>query len=337
MKQRRKEKLEVLGLYVAALILVGVVGSFFSLWISPKPVKVGATFSEVYAVDLGLEWQDVYLAMLDELQVESVRIPVYWSEIESVRDEPNFSDIDWMMDQAAQRGVEVTLAIGVKVPRWPECHIPEWLDDESKEVSEQQLFEFLHETITRYRGHSALERWQLENEAYFPFGHCPMPDPHRLESERELVETLDPHHPLQLTTSGEQAFWVPTAIPADVLGVSLYRITYNGVIGYIIFPHRPILYAIQQTVASLFTDKVIISELQVEPWFPDSVEWTLNEQYEAFDVKDLQNNIWFAKRTRASEVFLWGVEWWYYLREQGDARLWDAGLVEIQQMKSYGF
>lgn len=330
---RRKRKTAVITLFIVGLLLLSLVGSTVQAWVSPKSMKIGATFSYVYARNLGLDWREAYMAVLSELELESLRIPIYWSEIEKTKDELDYQDIDWMLDQALAHDIDVTLAIGVKVPRWPECFIPDWVTYGSTEDSRIELFDYLEATVERYREHPALERWQVENEVYFPFGHCPMPRPERIDQERELVRQLDPSHPIQLTTSGEQALWFTTAIPADVLGVSLYRITWNDWIGFIVFPHRPVLYSAQHTIASLFADEVIISELQAEPWIASFMhDWSAKDQYEAFTAQDLERNLWFAKRTRATEVFLWGIEWWYYLKQQGDTRLWDAGKVQIQNM-----
>lgn len=330
---RRKRKTVIVALFLTGVLLLTVVGTTVQAWVSPKPVKIGATFSHLYAENLGLDWRQAYIAVLDELEVESLRIPIYWSEVEREKDVLNYEAIDWMLDEAHAREIDVTLAVGVKVPRWPECFIPEWFSYDSTQDSRAELFEYLQTTVERYREHPALERWQVENEVYFPFGHCPMPQPERIEQERELVRQLDPDHPMQLTTSGEQALWFTTAIPADVLGVSLYRITWNDWIGFIVFPHRPFVYSLQHSVASLFADEVIISELQAEPWIASFMDdWSAKDQYEAFTAQDLKRNLWFAQRTRATEVYLWGVEWWYYLKQQGDARLWDAGVEQIQLM-----
>ena len=39
-----------------------------------------------------------------------------------------------------------------------------------------------------------------------------------------------------------------------------------------------------------------------------------------------QTTIDFARRTGFSEIYLWGVEWWYWLKEeQRDVRFWDLG------------
>ena len=43
-----------------------------------EDVTLGITFSARYATDLGLDWKETYLALLDDMGVRKVRIPVYW-------------------------------------------------------------------------------------------------------------------------------------------------------------------------------------------------------------------------------------------------------------------
>ncbi|MCH8049233.1 beta-galactosidase [Patescibacteria group bacterium] len=312
--------------FIVALLVFSIVGALFMWWLAPRDVKIGATFSTVYTQSLDLDWQEVYLAILEDLQIKSLRIPVYWSEIEKVQGVYDFDDLDWMMDEARKRQVDVTLVVGVKVPRWPECFFPDWIEYRSELYQKEALMKFIEETVVRYREHPALLRWQVENEAYFPFGECPLPDPKRFVAEIAQVRDLDPAHPVQLTTSGEQALWLITASRADVLGVSLYRVTWNSTFGYWVFPLPSAMYALQQTLASPFVQEVLVSELQVEPWIAEFMrEWSIEKQYQAFTEEELRAHIDFARRTRVNEVFLWGVEWWYYLKVHGEDRLWEAG------------
>lgn len=330
---KSKRRINFLKLYLITLLIFAVIGAWFVNWLSPRRVQAGATFSPVYAEHLGLDWREAYLALLDDLQVKKIRLPAYWSEIAVYPDGYDFTDLDWMMDEAAERNVAITLAIGAKVPRWPECHIPSWLVDVSAEAQQAALYDYLRFLIERYREHPALERWQLENEALFPFGHCPLPDLNRLQNEELILRELDPDHQIQKTTSGEQSFWAITAASgADILGVSLYRVTWNNLLGYIVFPHQPVHYALQNSLASLVTDQVIISELQAEPWFSEFMfAWPIEKQYQAFNVADMLENYQFARQTRADEVYFWGAEWWYYLKEQGDSRLWNVARLLIMQ------
>ena len=113
----------------------------------------------------------------------------------------------------------------------------------------------------------------------------------------------------------------------DVLGVSMYRVTWNSFWGYFYYPLPPLHYQKKAELIASLVDEVIVTELQVEPWVPATVLTTpLDEQYRSMDLKRMRNNIRFAEHTGFSEVYVWGVEWWYWLRErQGVEDFWNEG------------
>jgi hypothetical protein len=107
----------------------------------PRPdVRLGLTFSARYAADLGLDWRETYRALLDEIGVRRLRLPVYWDLIEREKGRTDFEDLDWQIAEAKKRGATLILAIGQRVPRWPECHIPAWAK-EDRALREEKLFE----------------------------------------------------------------------------------------------------------------------------------------------------------------------------------------------------
>ena len=72
---------------------------------------------------------------------------------------------------------------------------------------------------------------------------------------------------------------------------------------------------------------MIVTELQAEPWpsnqrsIPDT---PIAEQYRSMSISTLNNNIEFARRVGFPDVYLWGVEWWYWIKEKGNADFWNA-------------
>lgn len=307
-------------------IVAAVVAFFTFVLLGNRPVErqsLGVTFSTVYARQLGLDPRETFVALLDDVGVRRFRIPVYWSDVQPSDGEYRFDDVDWMLNEAAARGAEVTLAIGYKVPRWPECYIPDWAETGGYPFDREKLLEYLETVVERYREAPALARWQVENEPYLAYGICPEAEEADIAREVELVRSLD-DRPVVMTVSGELQRWGPTARQADILGVSMYRITWNRLVGYFRYPLPPDFYRLRAWLVGSLTDRVIVSELQAEPWFPEAIQnRPPGEWAEEFTAEDLRENVEFAAETGLEEVDLWGAEWWYFLSKNGEPGLWE--------------
>jgi hypothetical protein len=116
---------------------------------------------------------------------------------------------------------------------------------------------------------------------------------------------------------------------ADVLGVSLYRTTWNELYGFFRYPIPAFFYRMR---AMLSGQPVLISELQAEPWFSAAISSKPAAYWaQLFTTEDFRDQVRFARRTHLPEAYLWGVEWWYYLREQGFPELWEEGRGLFQE------
>jgi hypothetical protein len=297
-----------------------------------QPLRIGATFSVPYAQSLGIDWRGSYLSALDDLHVKRLRIPVYWTMVQATGpDDWDWSDIDWQLREAERRGVEVILAVGRKLPRWPECHVPDWAGRLPEEEQRVRLLNFVRRAVQRYAASSSVVAWQVENEPLFPFGLCPAPDRAFLEAEVAVVRSVD-YRPVVITESGELSTWFGAAAIADVLGVSTYRVVWNSLVGYFHWPIPPQTYFQKALAVSPFVDGVFISELQAEPWAVGGITaMPMDRQRELMNPAQLRDNVEYARDTGAGEVYLWGVEWWYYAREHGYDDVWTAGRNIIRQ------
>lgn len=289
---------------------------------------IGVTFSSRFAQDLNLVPTDVFSAVVEEIPIDHVRIPLYWNDIERAPSEWDFTDADALMTIAAHANVPVTLVVGMRVPRWPECFVPSFYDASSSTFDDDVL-RYVAVVVERYKDHPALVRWQVENETLFLYGECPSPSLALFQQEIALVRSIDPAHPIMLTVSGEQESWLDVASAADVVGVSMYRFAYNRALGPFSFPHRPAYYRLHALIADLFSDDVIVSELQMEPWFVGSPQ-DPSQLVIPFSAQDFSAHMQFVQRSGMREVLLWGVEWWYYTKAQGDPSLWNAAKTWIK-------
>jgi hypothetical protein len=319
----------ILKAFLVVFALASVIFIFFNIPVVKEnsDAKLGVTFSMRYATDIGLDWRAAYLATLDDLGAKKIRIPVYWDFVEPQDGQYNFSDLDWQMEEAEKRNAEIILAVGQKVPRWPECFIPEYLkNDDTKR--KQKLVEFVGVVVERYKNSKALKYWQIENEPFLDFGICPTLDVNLLDEEIAMARKTDPGHNIIITDSGELSLWVHAASRADVFGTTMYRTIYSAKYGFYTYPIGPRFFQFKYWMNKIFArqDNAIVIELQAEPWIAG---WTTNQslekQFESMNVPQLKENVSFARKVGFPEIYLWGAEWWYWLKvNQNHPELWDA-------------
>lgn len=313
------------------LIILGCVVIFFLWVIFAAPENHGqkqiwgVTFTPSYAQYLGLDWKETYQAILDDLKVRNFRLAAYWDRIQPAKDKYDFSEVDYELDEAEKRDAKVILVIGRRAPRWPECHTPDWAASLAEADQEKDILDLLTQEIDHFKNRPSIVAWQVENEPLLNiFGVCPKASYGFLRQEVNLVRDMDTR-PIMLTESGELSTWVRSGILADMLGISLYHKVYDPYFGMVSYPWGPWFYIRHAQLLSPFVKQIIISELQAEPWFNKPIQDTsLAEQRKIFNSQDLENNINIARRTGFSQVYLWGVEYWYYLKKAGDDSFWNV-------------
>jgi hypothetical protein len=317
---------------VILIIFIILATIWFILWFFGRkkfPVEYGISFNQNHAQSLGLEWKDVYTDMLSELKPEYVRIAAMWSQVEPEHGVFDFADVDFMMDQAKKYDTRVQLVVGQKAPRWPECHVPGWIDGYGKDDAKKDLLTYVETVIKMYKDHPALDLWQVENEAFisFQFGECDRFDRDVVFEELDLVRTLDPGHQIVMTDSGELSTWRKPSRLGDKFGTTLYRIVQTPKGHTFTYDWLPSgFYRLKAKLWGIAYEDFFVAELQAEPWFTDSspLDATVEEQEKTMNPERLQKHLDYAERVGASRVHLWGVEWWYYMKqERGDERYWD--------------
>ncbi len=317
-------------LTVFFLVLFLVLFLFFFVGTPPQAeeIKWGINFSPKHAQFLGLDWKETYSALLDDLKVKRIKLITHWDQLEPEKDKYFFEDLDWQIEKAEEKGVKLLLVIGMKTPRWPECHIPDWAVNLAKEDQQKEILELLEEIVLRYRDFSSIWSWQVENEPFFPFGTCPWADRKFLEEEIALVKSLDgKKRPVLISVSGEWSPWIRAAKIGDIVGTTMYKKVWWGVMKtYLTYPLPEIFYWRKaKVIEKLFGKKVIVVELQAEPWGPELLyESPIEEQEKTMDPERFKKMINFAKKTGFDEFYLWGAEWWFWMKEkQTKPEIWN--------------
>lgn len=333
-----KRSLRILGfIFSTILLFVLLLFGYFNLpgVAAREDVQLGMTFSSRYASDLGLDWKETYLALLDDVGVKKLRLPVYWDLVEKEQGQYDFADVDWQLAEAKQHQADVILTVGLKVPRWPECHIPTWANV-NNETRRAGILHFIEQTVARYQDDRTITTWQVENEPFLPFGICPKFDVTFLEQEVALVKKLDPTRPVLLTDSGELSLWYGAASRGDEFGTTLYRDIYSKKVGgYFTYPIGPNFFRFKAWIVRTFAhqEHLKVIELQGEPWARGWIaDMPLEEQWKTMNETKLRENVDYARSVGFHDIYLWGGEWWYWLKVKKEyPTVWETGKELFQR------
>jgi hypothetical protein len=329
MKKKIKKIIKVI---VWIIIVVWIIVLLLSIRTIPKKIDYGVSFNTLYARELGLDWKVVYNAIIDELGVKKIRLAAHWDMIEPEDDQFNFKELDYQIDKASLSGAEIILAVGKRLPRWPECHVPNWAFYLKQEGAEQEILEYIEQIVKRYRDNESIKIWQVENEPFFSMfarEHCNGFTEEFLEKEIQLVKNLDPQERKVLVTdSGELSTWARSYRHGDIFGSTLYLYAWNKYTGDTRNWIWPGLYAMKRNIWNFFYGKkeAIVAELSLEPWLDRPVvEEKIEVQMKRMSPKRFDKILKFASKTGFRTQYLWGAEWWYYMNLQGEPWYWERG------------
>lgn len=313
------------------LLTVGAAYGVAAWYKSTQPAQIpAATFVPDYARYLGLDPQKT-LSALGDIGVKHFRLVGYWSDIESTKGSYDFTDLDWQFAYAEKHHAKISLSIGLRQPRWPECHAPDWVDIK-KPASDWQpaLEKFMAAVINRYKNSPALESYQLENEFFNKFGDCYDSSRERLVSEYNLVKKLDPTHKVIITRSNKYPN-MPTGQPRpDVFGEEIYhKVWWPPGNRYFTYPIPSWYYSFLAGATKIATGRdSILTEVQAEPWLkPGESLFTtsLKQQDETFSADIFKQNIKLAEDSGLKIAYYWGASYWYYRWQvQGDKSVWNV-------------
>lgn len=328
---------------VISAILILIFGGMYGIaeWYihsqADKPLQLGVSFIPDYAQSLGLDPQQTMDA-LTGIGVKQFRVVSYWSDGEPAPGQYDFSQLDWEFQKAEAAHAKVVLTVGLRQPRWPECHAPSWVNTAAPVSQWQpQLETYMQKVIDRYKNSPALESYQLENEYFLKgFGACTNFSRSRLVSEYNLVKKLDPAHPIIVGRSNN-SIGFPTGQPKpDEFSVSVYKRVWDGNFShrYLEYPQPAWFYGFLAGFQKIFLHRdMVIGELQAEAWPPNgqSIQQTsLAEQNKSLDAKRLKDRFQYGKATGMKQIDMWGAEYWYYrLVILHDPSLWNVAKQEF--------
>ena len=325
---------------VVSVIGFGLLLGLAAFWLSqkekPERITYGMSFNTLYAEELGLDWQETYDAILNDLGVRHLRLAAHWPMVEPTQDQYNFTELDYQLAQAEAVGAEVIFGVGRRLPRWPECHVPEWAAMLTWSEQKAEIREYIEAVVNRYKDSPVISYWQVENEPYlevFAKEHCGELDEEFLSEEIALVRALDGTRPILVTDSGNLGLWTGAYRQGDAFGTSVYVYFWNPELGQFRTILPPWFYRFKEgVVALLYGPKTtFLIELSAEPWLLEPVtDVDLSTQYSRMNLEKIQEIVAYARETRYDTQYLWGAEWWYWLKEQEEPAIWEWGKTLFQ-------
>jgi len=300
-------------------------------------LQLGVSFIPDYAQSLGLNPEQTMNALLN-IGVKQFRIVSYWNDIEPSKNVYDFSQLDWEFSKAEAHHAKIILTLGLRQPRWPECHPPNWVNtSEPTSTWQPELESFMAKVIERYKNSPSLEEYQLENEYFLQgFGDCNNFSRSRLVSEYNLVKKLDPSHPIIIGRSNNTVGLSIGAPRPDIVGISVYKRVWDAgyTHRYIEYPYPAWYYAFVAGMQKIFTGKdMIITEMQAEAWPPDGKninQISISEQNKSLNAERLKNRFSYAEATGMKQIEMWGAEYWYYRdKVLHDPSLWNVAKKEF--------
>lgn len=327
---------------IVVIVLFGAMYGIAEWYIhsqASQPLQQGVSFIPDYAASLGIDPKANMDALLN-INVRQFRLTSYWSDIEQTPGHYDFSQLDWEFQKAEAKHAKIILTVGLRQPRWPECHAPSWVNINAPDSQWQpQLETFMQAVINRYKDSPSLASYQLENEYFLKgFGICTNYDRQRLVDEYNLVKTTDPNHPVIVGRSNN-AIGLPLGQPQpNEFSISVYKRVWDAAIThrYVEYPYPAWYYGFLAGSQKIVTGKnMMIGELQAEAWPPRGQtiqETSLAEQNKSLNAQRLKDRFQYGRATGMRQIDLWGAEYWYYRKVNlHDPSLWNVAQQEFQQ------
>lgn len=306
-----------------------------------RPQELGVSFIPAYAQSLGLTPETTMDELL-AIGVRNFRLVSYWNQHEPAPGQYDFSLLDWQFQKAEASNAKITLTLGLRQPRWPECHMPDWARQLPPAEWQAELQRYIRTVVKRYKDSPSLQDYQLENEYFLKgFGNCEQiagsMTRNRLIEQYELVKSLDPHHPVVIGRSNN-ALGFPVGQPQpDEFAISVYKRVWDAGVTkrYLEYPFPAWFYAYIAGVQQIFNQRDMrIAELQAEAWAPNSKSLTqisLDEQNKSLNASRLTDRFEYGRATGMRRIDLWGAEYWYYRKQVlKDPSLWRVAEREFE-------
>jgi hypothetical protein len=304
-------------------------------------INFGTTFSQLQCKYMNLNYQEALEAILN-LPLQTIRVCAYWDEIEQSQNNYSFETLDHIINTTTQANKKIVLAVGMKSPRWPEFHIPQWAKEKYKDSTHQQsevqdlCHEYTKKVFERYAHNESITHLQVENE---PLNSLDVTNGRSISYEflydqLRLTTSFKKPHQKILTTNAINIFPYQPGKPftaafrfnihnSDAFGVNVY--TKIGIpYGLYVQPFPWFYWKLKEwhEHATSSNTESWITELQSEPWEHGSAVHTKKPVFPSASPSQTEKLTNKLISLGYRNILFWGCEYWYWHKKQGREEWW---------------
>jgi len=303
-----------------------------------KDILFATSFSPEYSTYIGGNPIEILKAIHQDLGINDIRLGLRWNNVEKEKGKVSLKEYDRYIKYCIEKKCKICLNVGpIKVMRWPEEHIPEWIDTEGISIVQKDselakyALEYFNKVLILLKkeygdglyGNEKVS-FQIENESFNRFGHrrIIMSDEYMVDVATMLNEYF-PKNSLMLNSSARNDLRKVIGVFERFVDEKIYdwRRLMIGINFYFrlpnIFPFssrmnplifsRPFSMSLSE-LKELQKEKcfgIEITEAQFEPWGFQKTPGNMYEELEYVIQKatNIFNNEYYPKVIR-----LWGTE-----------------------------
>lgn len=320
-----------------------------------RPPKLGTTFSQLQCSYLGIDYQKAF-EHICSLGFNTIRLCAYWSEIERAPNTFDFSTLDWLLGTAEKHSIDVVLTVGMKAPRWPEFHFPDWVKErcdtsntgqplDANDALADHTLNFVLAVMQHTKDAQGITSWQIENEAFnrpdvaagrflsyeFVQREVALARALARPGQRVVLTNGISLSPLDFSQDDERAFQQSLSL-ADAVGINVYSKIGTFLPGMYETPFPVYWRKLANWRDSLKSagKAAWITEAQAEPWEYKSLVAIGRAGYPSASPQSATDLAITLGQLEYNPVFLWGCEYWYWQKVNGRNNWW-AGLQQFIQ------
>ena len=344
----------------ALLVLLLFLAFIINAFLNPIPQReiveggrnaYGTSYSFEQAEWYGLDSRKAYVDLLEKFDFEWVRIPFFWNQMVSEDGELRIEILEYAVEEAAKRNVNVVIALGAKTPYYPEFHLPENIASQLKSGQNidsnhavgAKILEIDRRLVEALSHYENISHWQIENEPFTPNENGWTVDVSLIEEEIEVVRKADSmKRPVILSHVGPVVFdvrWkrlLKLLESGDVLGVNAYFKTQGtSLFSFSLFGNQlsipwprgfswpvqswglfsPDFAGIKKEAGRSGVD-VWVLEMQAEPYIRNLNDGRKREF--SFNAHDLEKAHNYISNEKIRTIGFWGSPFWFFREDLGD-------------------